>query len=127
MKLPSQPSWQAHRGKDMPRAARLSKQEIFSSLTPATWCGHEPSMKTGRLHVVGPPLHGAVYFHDFHSALYVQQAFGGYTAGSRKQMQKRLTWKITPAIMPPKPLACVVCGVGSDSLAEVPGLFHPAR
>src|SRR3954469_12067165 len=62
MKLPSQPSWQAHRGKDMPRAARLSKQEIFSSLTPATWCGHEPSMKTGRLHVVGPPLHGAAYF-----------------------------------------------------------------
>src|SRR3954469_23592166 len=48
-------------------------------------------------------------FLAFPSALYVQQAFGGYTAGSLEQIQNTRNLGITLAIMPSKPRGCAVC------------------
>src|SRR3954463_15484184 len=80
-------------------------------------------MKTGRLHVVGPPLHGAAYFLVFllarcrrrnRSVVIRPVRWSGFIT--------RAIWRSTPAIMPFKPRVRVVYGAGGW-LADATGIF----
>src|SRR4051812_8236410 len=88
MKSPSQRSWQARRGKDLPRAEWLSKQEIFSSLNSFNMVRtRAPINENGPTSCCRPAFAWRCLLPGFpFSALYAPQQFGGYTAGSLERI-----------------------------------------